>query len=134
MKEIRNSNILVTGGAGFVGSNLVRRLIALEAGMIHVVDNLLSSERANLPNDPRIRFTMASIADDAVLSDLEDEYDYIFHLSTYHGNQSSILDPLADHENNTLTTLKLLERIKDFKRLKKWVYSAAGCAVAEKRH
>jgi nucleoside-diphosphate-sugar epimerase len=53
-------------------------------------------------------------------------------LACYHGNQSSIHDPLADHENNTLTTLKLFERLKDIKTLKKVVYSAAGCAVAEK--
>jgi nucleoside-diphosphate-sugar epimerase len=53
-------------------------------------------------------------------------------LATYHGNQSSIFNPLADHENNTLTTLKLLETIKNFKRIKKIVYSSAGCSVAKK--
>ncbi len=37
-------------------------------------------------------------------------YDFVFHLCTYHGNQSSIHDPLADHEHNQLTTLKLFER------------------------
>jgi nucleoside-diphosphate-sugar epimerase len=67
-----------------------------------------------------------------LLASLKDEYDYVFHLSTYHGNQSSIHDPLADHENNTLTTLRLYERLKGFGRLKKVVYSAAGCSVAEK--
>ena len=41
-------------------------------------------------------------------------------------------DPLADHENNTLTTLKLFERIKDFAALEKVVYASAGCTVAEK--
>jgi nucleoside-diphosphate-sugar epimerase len=41
-------------------------------------------------------------------------------------------DPLADHENNTLTTLKLYERIKDFDGLKRVVYASAGCTVAEK--
>jgi nucleoside-diphosphate-sugar epimerase len=134
MKQFRKTNVLVTGGAGFVGSNLVRRLLTLGVSSIHVVDNLLSSERTNLPDEPRIRFTEGSIADDAVLSGLTDVYDYIFHLSTYHGNQSSMANPLIDHENNLLTTLKLLERIKDFKRLRKWVYSAAGCAVAEKTY
>ncbi len=56
----------------------------------------------------------------------------MFHLSTYHGNQSSIHNPLAYHENNQLTTLKLFERAKSFKRLKKLVYAGAGCAVAVK--
>ena len=41
-------------------------------------------------------------------------------------------DPLADHENNTLTTLKLFEAIKDFERIRRVVYASAGCTVAEK--
>jgi len=127
-----NRSILVTGGAGFVGSNLVHLLLQLDVADIHIVDNLLSAERDNVPGDSRVRFTEGSIADDRVLGSLRDEYDYVFHLSTYHGNQSSIHDPLADHENNTLTTLKLYEAIKGFTRTQKVVYSGAGCAVAEK--
>jgi len=132
MSTFTHAHVLVTGGAGFVGSNLVRRLLDEGASGVHVVDNLLSAEKVNVPADRRVTFTEASIADDYVLSALKDEYDYVFHLSTYHGNQSSIHDPLADHANNTLTTLKLYERIKNFRRLKKVVYSAAGCSVAEK--
>jgi nucleoside-diphosphate-sugar epimerase len=127
-----NATILVSGGAGFVGSNLVQLLLGEGAARVHIVDNLLSAERVNVPEDRRVELSEASIADDALLAALRDEYDYAFHLSTYHGNQSSIHDPLADHANNTLTTLKLYERIKGFKRLKKVVYSAAGCALAEK--
>ena len=124
--------VLVAGGAGFVGSNLVRALLDRDAARVVVVDNLLSAERENLPIDPRIEFREGSIADDRVLARLEDVFDYAFHLATYHGNQSSIHDPLADHQNNTLTTLKLLWRVREFQRLKKLVYSAAGCAVATK--
>ena len=98
------------------------------------MDNLLSAERENVPTDSRVRFTEGSIADDSTLALVEDEYDYVFHLSTYHGNQSSIHDPIADHEHNQLTTLKLLERVKGFERLRKLVYSGAGCAVAEKTY
>lgn len=127
-------SVLVVGGAGFVGSNLVKMLLAQGAGRVVVIDNLLSSERENLDADPRIELIVGSIADDAVLSQVTDEYDYIFHLPTYHGNQSSMANPLADHENNTLTTLKLCECIRDFKRLKKVVYSSAGCTVAEKTY
>lgn len=132
MKDLMKANILITGGAGFVGSNLASYLLDNKASAIHVVDNLLSSEPINIPNDTRIRFTKGSIANDKVLAGVTDEYDYIFHLSTYHGNQNSIYDPLADHENNLLTTLKLFERVKNFCRLQKLVYSGAGCAVAEK--
>jgi len=134
MSSFNGTNILVVGGAGFVGSNLVRRLLALDAASVHVVDNLLSAERSNLPDDTRIRFTEGSIADDSVLSELHDVYGYIFHLATYHGNQSSMHDPIADHDNNLITTLKLFERIKAFSNLKKVVYAGAGCAVAEKTY
>ncbi len=132
MDGFARTSVLVTGGAGFVGGNLVRSLLASGVGAVHVVDNLLSGERVNVPDDARVRFTEGSIADDRALAGLADEYDYIFHLSTYHGNQNSIHDPLADHEHNQLTTLKLFERVKGFSRLRRLVYAGAGCAVAEK--
>jgi UDP-glucose 4-epimerase len=132
MLTLRDTAVLVTGGAGFVGGNLVRALLAGGARSVHVVDNLLSAERAGVLDHPAVRFTEGSIASDAVLGSLPDQYDFVFHLATYHGNQSSIHDPLADHENNTLTTLKLYEAIKGRARLKKVVYSSAGCSVAEK--
>ncbi len=132
MDAFAKTSILVTGGAGFVGGNLVRYLLNGDVAQIHVVDNLLSAERTNVPDDARLRFTEGSIADDGILAEVIDEYDYIFHLATYHGNQSSIHNPLADHENNQLTTLKLFERVRNHRRLRKLVYSSAGCAVAEK--
>jgi UDP-glucose 4-epimerase len=134
MTELKDTKILVVGGAGFVGGNLTRHLLTQQVASVVIVDNLLSAERSNIPEDASVSFIEGSIADDAVLAEIHDEYDYIFHLSTYHGNQSSIANPLIDHENNTLTTLKLLEHVKEFKRLRKWVYSGAGCAVAEKTY
>lgn len=130
--SVRGSTVLVTGGAGFVGSNLVLRLLADGAERVVIVDNLLSAVAENVPRDARVTFLRGSIADDAVLAQLDDTFDYIFHLSTYHGNQSSIHDPIADHDNNLLTTLKLCERVKGFRRLRTLVYAGAGCAVAEK--
>lgn len=132
MLTVKDAVALVTGGAGFVGANLVRKLLAGGARRIHIIDNLLSAERSNVPDHPAVQFTEASITDDRMLNSLADEYDFVFHLATYHGNQSSIHDPLADHENNTLTTLKLYEALKGRSRLKKVVYSSAGCSVAEK--
>ena len=65
---------------------------------------------------------------------IPDDLDYAFHLACFHGNQSSIEDPFADHDNNTFTSLKLFDRLKDIKKLKKVVYAAAACAVAEKTY
>lgn len=99
-------------------------------GQVVVVDNLLSAERENVPQDPRVHFVEGSIADERILEQASDDFDYIWHLATYHGNQSSIANPLEDHENNLITTLRLLDRVRDFKRLKKLVYAASGCVLA----
>lgn len=128
------TTVLVVGGAGFVGSNLVHQILKQDPREIIVVDNFLSSDVANIPADPRVRFVFGSITDDRILSAIPEQLDYAFHLACYHGNQSSIADPLADHDNNTLTSLKLFERLKAIGQLKKVVYAAAACAVAEKTY
>lgn len=130
--SFKNSKIMVVGGAGFVGSNLCRALLAQEPAQLVIVDNLLSSDLSNVPDHPAVRFIYGSIADDRILAQLPGDLEFVFHLACYHGNQSSIADPIADHDNNTLTTLKLFEHLKSYSTLKKVVYAAAGCAVAEK--
>jgi len=132
MDSFKNARILVTGGAGFVGGNLCRRLLEDAPAQIIVVDNLLSAEIDNLPEGRGVEFVHGSITNDRILAALPEGLDNCFHLATYHGNQSSMHDPLADHENNTLTTLKLLERLKDLRGLRRLVYASAGCTVAHK--
>jgi nucleoside-diphosphate-sugar epimerase len=128
---LEDTAVLVVGGAGFVGGNLVRAALEDGAERVVIVDNFLSAERESVPRDGRVSLLEGSIADDAVLAEVEDEYDYVFHLATYHGNQSSIADPLADHDHNLITTLKLYEHVKGYVRLRKLVYAASGCTLAE---
>jgi UDP-glucose 4-epimerase len=130
VSELGGTSALVVGGAGFVGANLARELLEFDVARVLVVDNLLSAERENVPEDERVELVEGSIANDAVLAGIEDEFDHVFHLATYHGNQSSIADPLADHEHNLITTLKLFERLKGFSRLRRVVYAASGCTLA----
>jgi nucleoside-diphosphate-sugar epimerase len=132
IESFSGKNVLVVGGAGFVGSNLVRQILVQGPRKLTVVDNFLSADPINVPDDPAVKLVSGSITNDRVLRDLDDDLDYAYHLACFHGNQSSIHDPIMDHENNTLTTLKLFERLKDIKSLMKFVYSAAGCAVAAK--
>ena len=128
----KNKKVLVVGGAGFVGSNLCKKLLETDVAELFVVDNLLSSELSQLPKHKRLNFYFGSINKDFVLNCIPHDVSYVFHLATYHGNQSSIHDPLADHENNTLTSLKLFNHIKNFKNLEKIVYASAGCSIAKK--
>jgi UDP-glucose 4-epimerase len=131
---VNNQKILVIGGAGFVGSNLVEKLLEYEPKEIWIIDNLLSADIENIVKSDKIKFIYGSISDDKIILKLPLDFDYIFHLATYHGNQSSIHNPLADHENNTLTTLKICEYFKNSFNLKKMVYSSAGCVVAQKTY
>jgi nucleoside-diphosphate-sugar epimerase len=99
---------------------------------VTVIDNFLSSEPDNLVTDARLDLRAGSAADGSVLAAVHDEYDLVFHLATYHGNESSIADPLADHANTLEPTLKLFERLKGFRRLRRVVYASTGCALAAK--
>ena len=130
--SFKDQNVLIAGGAGFVGSNLVKFILRDSPRKLTIVDNFLSADQVNVPDHPAVKLVSGPITNDRVLSELDGDLDYAYHLACYHGNQSSIHDPLQDHDNNTLTTLKLFERLKDIKSLKKVVYSAAGCAVAAK--
>lgn len=132
--SFENQKVLVVGGAGFVGSNLVYKILEQKPKEIIIVDNLISSDVSNIPADNCVNFVYGSITNDRILSSIPQDLDYAFHLACFHGNQSSIADPFADHANNTYTSLKLFDRLKDIKNLKKVVYAAAACAVAEKTY
>jgi UDP-glucose 4-epimerase len=130
--SVRGARALVVGGAGFVGSNLVRALLRRGAGSVVIVDNLLSANRTDVLELPGVTFVRGSVASPRVLAGLADDFDLAFHLATFHGNQNSMADPLADHANNLETTLRLYERLSGFQRLQAVVYASAGCTMARK--
>jgi nucleoside-diphosphate-sugar epimerase len=130
--DMAGRRVAVVGGAGFVGSNLIHRLADLGAREIIAVDNLLSAERSNVPDLDPVVFIDGSITDDTVLAKLPGNLDLVFQLATFHGNQNSIADPLGDHDNNTYTTLRLLEHLASLPDRPRVVYASAGCTVAPK--
>jgi nucleoside-diphosphate-sugar epimerase len=132
LESLKDSKVLIVGGAGFVGSNLAKKILEHDPQSILVIDNLLSADIRNIPESPKIKFIWGSITEEKVLKQIPQDTNVIFQLATYHGNQSSMHDPLADHDNNTYTSLRILEAVKDFKELKAFVYSSAGCTVAQK--
>ena len=87
-----------------------------------------------MPKARAVQFLRGSITDDRILQRVKDDVDFVFHLATFHGNQNSMADPLGDHENNTLTTLKLFLHLRRFRKLRKVVYASAGCTVARKTY
>jgi nucleoside-diphosphate-sugar epimerase len=125
-------NSLVVGGAGFIGSWLVEVLLKESSSEIFIVDNLLSSEKANISKDPRVNFIEGSASRSDVLEKVDSSVESIFHLACYHGNQSSIVDPIADLENNLKPTISVLTWAEKKFPKARIVYSGAGCAVAPK--
>lgn len=99
---------LITGGAGFIGSNLVKQLL-VEGHEVTVLDNLLSGYRSNLALFPEIRFIDGDIRDEAAVADAMTGAEVVFHLASSVGNKRSIEQPLDDAEINVMGTLKVLE-------------------------
>ena len=100
--------VLITGGAGFIGSNIAR-LVAAETGAdVVVLDDLSSGYRENLEGLP-VAFLEGDVRDPAMVRRAIDGCDTVFHLAASVGNTRSIDDPVRDSEINVLGTLRVLE-------------------------
>lgn len=106
---------LVTGGAGFVGSHLVERLLA-RGDHVTVVDNLSTGRRANLdaaPDRYRLRFIEADLKDALAAFDPAERFDEIYHLAAAVGVQLVMDDPIRGIETNIEQTAALLRFAAD---------------------
>jgi nucleoside-diphosphate-sugar epimerase len=125
--KFKNSLILVTGGAGGIGSNLVKRLHQ-EGAKIIVLDNLSSGSEDNIAGIPDIQLIREGITGDNILSEIFSKpLDYVFHLAASFANQKSIEYPLEDLETNIIGTLKLLQHSTKLKRLARFVFTSSSC-------
>jgi UDP-glucose 4-epimerase len=104
----RRVRCLVTGGAGFIGSNLVGELVAREA-YVTVLDNLSSGYRSNLESFPAIKFVEGDIRDPKAVGSAMEGCEVVFHLAASVGNKRSIDRPLEDAAVNVLGTIQILE-------------------------
>lgn len=122
---ISGQRILVTGGAGFIGSNLAKALS--EKNTVFVVDNLSEGFRENIRSLP-VAFFEKDIRDAEFMRKLfeKHKFDFVFHLAASFANQKSVDDPVLDLDVNGVGTLKLLQLSKEFET-KKFVYSSSSC-------
>lgn len=120
----RKAKCLVTGGAGFIGSNLVDELI-VRGNEVMVIDNLLTGKRENI--NPEAKFYELDIRDLEKIKPLFEGVDYVFHLAALPRVQPSIEDPLTSHDINVNGTLNVLKCACEAK-VKKVIYSASSSA------
>ena len=105
---MKNKNVLITGGAGFIGSNLVKYLIE-EGNSVTVLDNFMSGYRSNLKLFPSIRIIKGDVRDKNVVETAMKGAEIVFHLAASVGNKRSIDNPIIDAEINVLGTINMLE-------------------------
>jgi UDP-glucose 4-epimerase len=112
---LEGAKILVTGGAGFIGSELVCQL-ATAGALITVVDNLVNGKRENLREviGNQVSLEVVDIRDSEAMGKLLDGVDIIYHLACL-GVRHSIHDPRENHEVNASATLQLLELSRKLK-------------------
>jgi len=119
---------IVTGGAGFIGSNLVR-LLASRGHDVVVFDNLSSGVRTNL-DGLDVRFVHGDVRDASAIGAAMDGADTVFHLAASVGNARSIEQPLDDAEVNVLGTLQVLEAARR-NNVRKVVFSSSAGIFGE---
>jgi len=127
--EYENKVVLITGGAGCVGSNLGRKISGLNAKKVIILDNLSSAYEWNIPKAKNVSFVKGDILDDEMLKRVfKEKPDYVFHLAAHFANQNSVDNPETDLMINGIGTLKVLQygHLSNVKRL---VYSSSGCGV-----
>jgi UDP-glucose 4-epimerase len=120
---------LVTGGAGFVGSNLVQYLHR-QGHQLVVLDNFASGFRENVICDPAIRYIEADIRDRQAVFGAAQGVEAIFHLAASVGNTRSIEQPFDDSEINVLGTLNVLEAARH-RGVRKVVFSSSAGIFGE---
>lgn len=120
---------LVTGGAGFIGSNIIRLLVS-DGHTVAVLDNFTSGYLTNLEPFTQIQLFEGSVCDSLMIERAVEGVEVIFHLAASVGNARSIQYPIEDTEINALGTLRILEAARRA-GVRKIVYSSSAGIFGE---
>lgn len=119
--------VLVTGGAGFIGSHLVERLIA-DGCRVRVLDNLSTGRLKNLAHvasDPRLTVEEVDVSDARAIAPHFKGVDWVFHIAALADIVPSIQQPLVYHRSNVEGTVSVLEAARHA-GVKRFLYTASG--------
>ena len=122
-----NKNIIISGGLGFIGSNLSIRLVGLGAN-VTVIDNLIPEYGGNLwnvePVKNKININIADVRDEKIMRRLIQEQDYFFNLAGQTSHLDSMINPFVDLEINAKAQLSILEECRKFNPAIKIIFAS----------
>lgn len=124
--------ILITGGAGFIGSTLANHLG--KENVVIVVDDLSMGKVENLEMDRNITFIEGDVADSVLMEEIirANQFDYIFHLAAVASVADSVARPVETHRVNFESVLMLLELIRKYQpNLKRIVFSSSAAVYGD---
>ena len=123
---MRGSKSIITGGAGFIGSNLTDHLVRIGHKVV-VLDNFVSGKKSNIshPSKKKVKIVKIDISDSEKLSKYFKGADYVFHLAALAQIIPSIKNPKKYFKNNVNGTLNVLEAAKK-EKIKKFIYAASS--------
>ena len=130
MPSVGNGVMVVTGGAGFIGSHLVEALI--EAGYrVRVVDNLATGYRKNLASvEGRFEWFEGDLADFSMAKRAAEGAEYVFHEAAIPSVPRSVREPLESHASGPTATLNMLEASR-LAGVKRFIFAASSSAYGE---
>lgn len=119
--------ILVTGGAGFIGSHIVDALIK-KGCEVAIVDNLSTGQKENI--NPKAKFIEADLVDFEQIAKIiaKEKPEIIYHLAAQMDVRKSVADPIFDAKNNILAGYNLI-KLANENKIKKFIFSSTGGAT-----
>jgi UDP-N-acetylglucosamine 4-epimerase len=135
--DLSKHTFLITGGAGFIGSNLVGYLLGNNAKKVRVLDNLATGFIKNLEpfqNNPRFEFLEGDIRDLETCKKAMDGIDYVSHQAALGSVPRSINDPITSNEVNVTGFLNMLVAQKESETVKRLVYAASSSTYGDSQN
>ncbi len=132
--DLSKYKFLVTGGAGFIGSNIVEYLIKYNAGHVRVLDNLSNGYFENIKGFmglPNFEFILGDIRNFETCKKVIEGMDFVTHQAALGSVPRSISDPIVSNEVNVSGFLNILTAVKDAPNIKRMVYAASSSTYGD---